>query len=99
MISTRCWMPTGRSSTIASGSTARPNRSEISLTSLRASLRFMMPGPLTGSTPRTTFSQTENTGTSMKCWWTIPIPALMASPGSLKLCTTPSMTISPASGW
>ena len=56
MISTRCWIPTGRSSTIASGSTASPYLSEISRTSVRAFFRFMMPGPLTGSTPRTTFS-------------------------------------------
>ena len=33
------------------------------------------------SMPRVTFSATVNTGTSMKCWCTIPIPAAMASFG------------------
>ena len=31
--------------------------------------------------PRVTFSATVNTGTSMKCWCTIPMPAAMASLG------------------
>ena len=36
MISTRCWTPTGRSSTRASGSTSKPKRAEISRTRSRA---------------------------------------------------------------
>ena len=50
-----------------------------------------------GSTPSTTFSATVNTGTSMKCWCTIPMPAAMASPGPVKCCSSPSMRISPSS--
>ena len=40
--------------------------------------------PSVGSTPSTTFSATVKTGTSMKCWWTMPMPAAMASPGPVK---------------
>ena len=67
MISTRCWMPTGRSSTLASGSTARPYFAEMSATSVRAFARSSTPPAFVGSTPRTTFSATVKTGTSMKC--------------------------------
>ena len=35
--------------------------------------------------PRVTFSATVNTGTSMKCWCTIPMPAAMASFGECEL--------------
>ncbi len=35
----------------------------------------------TFSTPSITFSATVNTGTSMKCWWTMPMPAAIASLG------------------
>jgi hypothetical protein len=38
-----------------------------------------------GSTPSITFSATVNTGTSMKCWCTMPMPAAMASAGERKL--------------
>ncbi len=34
------------------------------------------------SSPSMMFSATVNTGTSWKCWWTMPTPRLMASPGS-----------------
>ena len=37
-----------------------------------------------GSTPSTTFSATVNTGTSMKCWCTMPMPAWIASLASRK---------------
>ena len=33
------------------------------------------------SLPRTMFSATVKTGTSMKCWWTMPMPRAMASDG------------------
>src|SRR5699024_8341575 len=97
MISTRCWAPTGRSSTSASGSRSKPKRAEISRTSVRAAARSSRP-PLVGSCPSTMFSATVKTGTSMKCWWTIPIPASIASPGSEKVTGFPSMTMSPPSG-
>jgi hypothetical protein len=45
------------------------------------------------------FSVTLNTGTSMKCWCTIPIPASMASPGLRNRRVSPLTTISPSSGW
>ena len=51
-----------------------------------------------GSTPSMTFSATVNTGTSMKCWWTMPMPAAMASPGRWNGRAAPSMRISPSSG-
>src|SRR5450631_1199158 len=99
-ISARCWTPTGRSSTIASGGTARPYRAETSCTSRRAALRSRTPnGPgRVSSCPSMTFSATVNTGTSMKCWWTMPMPAAMASPGPAKVTGTSSTRISPASG-
>ena len=50
------------------------------------------------SRPSMTFSATVNTGTSMKCWWTIPIPAAMASPGVLNVTGSSSSTISPSDG-
>ena len=37
-------------------------------------------GPLRGSAPSTRFSATVMTGTSMKCWWTMPMPSPIASP-------------------
>ena len=36
------------------------------------------------SWPSMTFSATVNTGMSMKCWCTMPMPAAIASPGPLK---------------
>ena len=38
-----------------------------------------------GSNPSTTFSATVNTGTSMKCWCTMPMPCRTAWPGLAKL--------------
>ena len=99
MISTRCWTPTGMSSTTASGLTWKPNRSEISWTRCRAASRSSEPPKPVVSLPSMTFSATVKTGTSMKCWWTMPMPAAMASPGPEKCWTSPSTTISPSSAW
>src|SRR4029453_7670712 len=44
------------------------------------------------------FSATDMTGISMKCWWTIPMPARMASPGEWKVTGAPFRRISPSSG-
>src|SRR6266511_427689 len=96
MISTRCWTPTGRSSTIASGSTTRPKRCESSRTSRLAVARSSIPARRVGSIPRTAFSATVNTGTSMKCWWTMPMPAAIASAGLFKRTGWSSMWISPS---
>ena len=49
--------------------------------------------------PSVTFSATVKTGTSMKCWCTMPMPAAIASFGEWKLAGLPSMRISPSSGW
>ena len=38
-----------------------------------------------------TFSATVNTGTSMKCWWTMPILALIASFGEWIVTGLPSI--------
>ena len=99
MISTRCCTPTGRSSTRASGSTSNPNRSEISRTRRRAPARSRRPPNAVSSCPSMTFSATVNTGTSMKCWCTMPMPARIASPGPSKSWTTSSSRISPSSAW
>ncbi len=97
MISTRCWTPTGRSPTTASGSTWKPKRAEISRTRSRAASRSRDPAKPVSSLPSITFSATVKTGTSMKCWWTMPMPAAMASPGPVKDWTSPSRTIWPSS--
>ncbi len=97
MISTRCCTPTGRSSTRASGSTSRLYFCDSSSTWLRAP-SMSRNAPLVSSWPSITFSATVKTGTSMKCWWTMPIPASIASPGSWKWTSWPSMRIVPSSG-
>jgi len=38
-----------------------------------------MPDFFLGSRPSTRFSANDSEGTSMKCWWTMPMPAAMAS--------------------
>ena len=98
MISTRCCTPTGRSSTRASGLTCSPYRSDSSRTSRRARRRSSRPSARVGSTPSITFSATVNTGTSMKCWCTMPMCALIASLGEWITTGLPSTRISPASG-
>jgi len=45
-----------------------------------------------------TFSATVKTGTSMKCWWTMPMPALIASFGESKVTGSPSIRIWPSLG-
>ena len=97
MISTRCCTPTGRSSTSASGSMSKPNRSASSRTFARAPSRSSRPPQRVVSWPSITFSATVKTGISMKCWWTIPMPAAIASPGPEKCCTLSSRRISPSS--
>src|SRR5437879_2403832 len=50
------------------------------------------------SCPSTTFSATLRTGTSMKCWWTMPMPRAIASAGPWIATGVPSIRISPSSG-
>ena len=44
-------------------------------------------------------SSTVKHSTSLKCWWTMPIPKSLASLGSLMETTWPSFLITPSSGW
>ena len=96
-ISTRCWVPTEMSATRASGSTASPKRSESSRTRLAAAL-VSSSRPLRGSSARTMFSATVITGTSMKCWNTMPIPSSIARDGESITTRSPFRCISPSSG-
>ena len=48
--------------------------------------------------PRTTFSATEKSGTSMKCWWTIPTRWASAARGESISTCSPRILISPSSG-
>ncbi len=98
MISTRCCTPTGRSSTTASGSTSKPYCAEISRIRRRVASRSSTPRARVCSSPRATFSATVKTGTSMKCWCTMPMPARMASPGPENRTGSPSSRISPSVG-
>ena len=50
----------------------------------RPSARSSRP-PRVGSLPRTMFSRTVKLSASMKCWWTMPMPASMASAGLLEV--------------
>ena len=97
MISTRCCTPTGRSSMTESGFTWKPNCREISSTRLRAASTSREPAKPVASLPSMTFSATVKTGISMKCWWTMPMPAAIASPGPAKCWTLSSRRISPSS--
>src|SRR6266851_8163193 len=49
------------------------------------------------SQPSITFSVTVMAGTSMKCWWIMPIPAAMASRGAWWASGRPSNVMLPAS--
>ena len=51
------------------------------------------------SMPSVTFSATVKTGTSMKCWCTMPMPASIASFGEPNFAGLPLIRISPSSGW
>src|SRR3954447_15906001 len=44
------------------------------------------------------FSRTVKLSASMKCWWTMPIPAAIASDGLRKCTSRPSRRICPSSG-
>ena len=76
---------------------ARRRITEISLIRRLAAAKSMRPARL-GSLPSTTFSSTVRLSASMKCWWTMPTPASMASLGEWKLTSRPSTAIVPSSG-
>ena len=48
--------------------------------------------------PRTIFSATVRLGTSIKCWWTMPMPLEMATVGEVRFTFSPLMMISPDVG-
>ena len=96
-ISVRCCMPTVISSTRASGSTRRPYFSDRASTFSRASAFWRKPC-LQGSTPMMMLSRTVKHSTSLKCWWTMPMPRALASLGSLISTTRPSFLMTPSSG-
>ena len=91
-------MPTEISLTNASGSTRRPYFSESSTTFLRAT-SFCRNPALQGSTPSMMLSSTEKHSTSLKCWWTMPMPRSFASLGLLILTSLPFFLMTPCSGW
>ena len=91
-------MPTVMSSISASGSTFRPYFSLRARTRWRASFFWRKPC-FVGSTPRMMLSSTEKHSTSLKCWWTMPMPSALASLGSLMDTSTPSFLMMPSSGW
>ncbi len=81
---------------MASGSIARPYCSESRASSARA--RFTPPlSQAPPSAPSTTFSTTLSVSTSMKCWWTMPMPSAIASAGVRMRQAWPPTAISPAS--
>ncbi len=83
---------------MASGSTSSSYSSSSRLSSARA---LASDGRRSGpdSAPRTTFSSTVKGSTSMKCWWTMPMPARMAARLSGIGVGRPAMRISPESAW
>ncbi len=67
IISTRCCTPTGKSPTIAFGSTFRLNCLEISMILAAAVFRSRISPKIRDSSPSITLSVTVKTGISMKC--------------------------------
>ena len=83
---------------MASGSTS----SEWSRSSRFSSARTLaMPENSSGdcSAPSMTFSTTVKFSTSMKCWWTMPMPAAMAAFGSEMSTVLPPTLMVPESAW
>ena len=96
-ISTFCFMPTGMSMTLASGSTCRLYFSAYSFV-MATAFAWSMKRPLRGAMPSTMFSATVRLGTSMKCWCTMPIPWEMATVGEVSDSFSPFTQISPLVG-
>ena len=49
--------------------------------------------------PSATFSATVSVGTSMKCWWIMPMPWRIASVGDVIVTSWPLRKMVPSSGW
>ena len=98
-ISTLCCIPTLISSIFALGSTYNPYFSDIALTSSIALFISIDPRPFVGSTPNIMFCATVKGCTSIKCWWTIPIPFAIATLGLSILTNFSLIYISPDVCW
>ena len=61
-------------------------------------LRASSPMPCSFSAPSTTFSRTVRLSASMKCWNTMPMPALIASVGLRRVSVWPFTAMVPSSG-
>ncbi len=95
-ISTRCCSPTESCQTRASGWTGRPrSRAKAPMDSSSERGRITKRGSLM---PRVMFSATVKPGTSLKRWWTIPMPSAIACPGERISAARLRIRISPASG-
>ena len=97
-ISTRCLSPTPRLASDSSGSISRPYKSAISINFLRASSYFTTKPNRVGSLPKITFSKTVALSANLKCWWTMPMPNLIASCGDRRVTSLPKNLMCPASG-
>ena len=72
--STRWRRPTDRVDTLAAGSTCSPKRSLSSRTRCSISGTSREPWRVVSSRPRKTLAATVSEPTSLKCWWTMPMP-------------------------
>src|SRR6516165_3435284 len=96
-ISTRCCSPTESCQIFAWGSIGIWNCSAILATSrsTRCGENHM---PRSRDHPRIMFSATDSGCTSLKCWWTMKIPASCASRGERKRRGSPPISTCPSSG-
>ena len=86
------------SPTRASGSTRKPKRL-AGRDEPRARLAPVAThGRHSGSVPSITLSSTDRLSASVKCWWTMPMPAASAAAGSPGGSGLPNASIVPASG-
>ena len=95
-ISSRCWSPTGRSPTRASRFTFSPVLC-ISVRSRSRTWPSALCSSACGSAPSITLSSALSVSTSMKCWWTMPMPRAMASWALRIVAGWPKTSIAPAS--
>ncbi|MPM94625.1 hypothetical protein SDC9_141773 [bioreactor metagenome] len=96
-ISTLCCIPTVVSSILAEGLTAKRYLLDRSAITAAAAFLFKTPS-LLGSLPKMMFSVTVKSLTNIKCWCTIPIPNLSATPGELILTSCPLTLMVPLVG-
>ena len=81
----------------ASGSTARPYVSRQLAHRAAGARSSRGTAHLVSSWPSMTFSATVKTGTSMKCWWTMPMPGVHRIAGLVERAPScPSMRILPS---